>query len=66
MKSIADIKASIVAWFEMNRVESFYSGIRADVAAFIGVAPNNVTFNALLDQCNSTQAGDGCVSVWFE
>ena len=66
MKSIADIKASIVAWFEMNRVESFYSGIRADVAVFIGVAPNNVTFNALFNQCNSTQAGDGCVSVWFE
>ena len=66
MKSIADIKASIVAWFEMNRVESFYSGIRADVAAFIGVAPNNVTFNALFSQCDKTQAGDGCVSVWFE
>ena len=66
MKSIADIKASIVAWFEINRIECFYAGIRADVAAFIGVAPNNATFNALLDQCNSTQAGDGCVSVWFE
>ena len=66
MKSIADIKALIVAWFEINRTECFYAGIRGHVAASIGVAPNNATFNALLDQCNSTQAGDGCVSVWFE
>ena len=66
MKSIADTKESIVAWFEMNRVESFYSGIRADVAAFIGVAPNNVTFNALFNQANFSQMGDDCVSVWFE
>ena len=66
MKSIADIKASIVAWFDMNRVECFYAGIRGDVAASIGVAPNNVTFNELFDQANFAQMGDGCVSAWFE
>ena len=66
MKSIADTKESIVAWFEMNRIECFYAGIRGDVAAFIGIAPNNVTFNALFNQANFSQMGDGCVSVWFE
>ena len=66
MKSIADIKASIVAWFDQNRTECFYSGIRAKVAIAIGIAPNNATFNALFNQANFSQMGDGCVSVWFE
>ena len=66
MKSTADIKTSIVEWFEENRIECFYPGIRAEIAIGIGMAPNNATFHALLDQCNKTQMGDGCVSVWFE
>ena len=66
MKSIADIKASIVAWFDHNRTECFYSGIRAKVAIAIGVAPNNVTFNELFDQANFSQMGDDCISAWFE
>lgn len=66
MKSIADTKALIVKWFDQNRTECFYSGIRGDVAASIGVAPNNVTFNTLFDQCNFAQMGDDCISAWFE
>lgn len=62
-KNIIETREAVQDWFESQSIKCFYSGIRADVAFVIGVAPNNPVFNWVFDNLDFIQNGDGSISA---
>lgn len=61
--NIIEVREAIVKTFNSSAIECFYSGIRADVAFTIGVAPKNPVFNWVFDNLDFIQNGDGTISA---
>ena len=61
--NIIEIREAIQYFFDKHSIECFYSGIRADVAFTIGVAPNNPVFIWVFDNLDFIQNGDGTINA---
>lgn len=61
--NIIEVREAIINLINSSAIECFYSGIRADVAFTIGVAPNNPVFNWVFDNLDIIQNGDGTISA---
>ena len=57
MNAIRKIRTGIVKYFDANIIDCFYTGIRADVAIDLGIAPNSPQFNAAWEQLYFTHNG---------
>lgn len=67
-KTITEVQTGIVECIRALDVECFYPGIRVDVAARLGIAPNNPLFQAAFDSLEWWQSGPGnlCAGVPWE
>jgi hypothetical protein len=64
IQAIRNIRAAIVNYFDDNVIECFYSGVRADVAIALGIAPNSPQFNAAWNSLLFTTNGTRTFVDW--